>query len=71
MFGKNAMKVCYTEPGLEGGEGGFTKYEGTATSSSTAVLLWLVPVEGTHEIFKSLVGPMSEAGATSLGFVPA
>lgn len=52
MFGSNEMKVCYTEPGLEGGKGGFTNYEGTATSSSTAGLL---PIEGTHEILKSLV----------------
>lgn len=55
MFGKNEMKVCYTEPGLEVGEGEFTKYEGTAMSSSTAVLLRLLPIEGIHEMFKSLV----------------
>lgn len=42
MFGKNEIKVCYAEPGLEGGEGEFTKYEGTAVSSSTALPLWLL-----------------------------
>lgn len=52
MFGKNEMKVCYAESGLEEGEGGFTKYEGTATSSSTALPLWLLLVEGTREMFK-------------------
>lgn len=70
MFGKNEMKVCYAKPGLEGGEGRFTKYEGEATTFSTVVLLPLLPVEGTLR-YSCPCGPTNVVGATRLGFIPA